>query len=96
MRAPQLKHYSLFLQIVVLIVVSLLHTAQAMRLNLRSNVRTSTQSSTGLRTLARLRTPTVLIRTADINKPGSTTAPRSGDGDRPPGRPRRGEARSAE
>jgi hypothetical protein len=37
-----------------------------------------------------------LIRTADIKQAGSTTAARSADGDRPPGRPRRGEARSAE
>src|ERR1700731_1908592 len=31
----------------------------------------------GLRTLARLRLITVLIRTADINKPGSTTWPQA-------------------
>src|ERR1700691_4855209 len=41
----------------------------------------------------------ILIRTPDRRQAGSTTAPRSGDGDRPQGDPERsarGEARSAE
>jgi hypothetical protein len=37
----------------------------------------------------------VLFEPLTDNKPGSTTAPRSGDGDRPQGDPK-GEARSAE